>query len=151
MKLHSVSIARYILNGREPVLCEDLQAWTRWMDGPGRIVEQSDLTDFAHNAGRVCTTFLGIDVDFAVEKPVLFETLVVGGYYDGELYRYYSWQQAEQGHARIVQRCVRGAGLVEPASLSVARELARRTIKKAGKMNVACLIERSFHGYQPSK
>jgi len=73
MKLHSVSIARYILNGREPVLCEDLQ------------------------------------------------------------------------------RCVRGAGLVEPASLSMARELARRTIKKAGKMNVACLIERSFHGYQPSK
>ena len=54
----------------------------------GRLVQDIQLIDAAHNLVRVCTAFLGVDVNFGDGAPVLFETVVFGGPYDWELYRY---------------------------------------------------------------
>ena len=38
------------------------------------------------------------------DKPILFETLVFNGELDGEMYRYSSWEDAENGHYKMVKR-----------------------------------------------
>jgi hypothetical protein len=54
---------------------------------------------------RVSTVFLEIDHRFVDEgPPILFETLVFGGPMDGEMERYATWEEAEQGHADMVFR-----------------------------------------------
>ncbi len=52
---------------------------------------------------RVSTVFLG--VDHAISgPPVLFETMCFGGSYDGDQERYSTWDEAESGHKRWVER-----------------------------------------------
>jgi hypothetical protein len=149
MALSSYCIDRYILNGHDPVFCEDLATWTAWMENPYRLVQDTEFVDSARNRVRVCTAFLGVDVNFGDGEPVLFETVVFGGPYDWELYRYCTWEEAEQGHAAVIQRC-NARGEVPP-SVFKAQELAHRTLKKASQMAVTSLIERSFKGYQSVK
>jgi len=143
-------IDRYILSGHDPILCEDLDTWTAWMETPQRLVQDTQLIDAIHNPVRVCTAFLGVDVNFRDGAPILFETVIFGGPRDWELYRYCTWEEAEQGHAVIVEHCkLRDAGLMDNPLVSKAGELAQRTVKKASHMAITSLIERSFNGYQP--
>ena len=121
------------------------------MDGPERIVQDTTLIDYAANKVRVSTAFLGIDVNFGTGRRVLFESVVFGGLYDWHLYRYCTWDQAEDGHATIVLRCKRAAADVEISSLFEARELARVTVYKASKVAVTSLIEHSFQNFQPAR
>lgn len=51
---------------------------------------------------RVSTIFLGIDHGWGEGPPQLFETMVFGGPHDGDQERYASWEEAAEGHARIV-------------------------------------------------
>ena len=90
-----VSLERYVLNGREPVRCDDLASWKAWMETPERLIQDSSLEDDSHNLVRVCTVFLGIDVSFGIGQPILFETMVLGGKWDRELYRYRTWAAAQ--------------------------------------------------------
>ena len=53
---------------------------------------------------KVSTVFLGVDYDFTGKKPLLFETMVFGGPYDGEEQRYSTWEEAEEGHKKVVSR-----------------------------------------------
>jgi hypothetical protein len=70
----------YILNGREPVLVEDLMTWAKWFNKASRRVALTDTDN-----GQVSTVFLGIDHSFSEDgPPVLFETMVFGGTLDGE-------------------------------------------------------------------
>jgi hypothetical protein len=148
----SYCIDRYILNGHDPVPCDDLATLTNWMEGPDRLVRDTQFIDPARNRVRVCTAFLGVDVNFGDGAPILFETVTFGGPCDWELYRYSTWEEAEQGHAAVVQRCVARDGPVEaPPSVSKARELAHRTVKKASQMAVTSLIERSFKDHLPHR
>jgi hypothetical protein len=150
----SYCIDRYILKGHDPVLCEDLTCWVTWMETPHRLVQDTQLIDSARNRVRVCTAFLGVDVNFGEGEQILFETVVFGGPCDWELYRYCTWEEAEEGHAAVVQRCkARGAsGEVEdPPSVSKARELAHRTLKKASQTAVTSLIDRFFKDYHSVK
>ena len=124
-------IDRYTLNEHEPILCEDLATWTAWMETTQRLVRDTQLVDAAHNRVRVCTAFLGVDVNFGDGEPILFETVIFGGPCDWELYRYCTWEEAEQGHAAIVERCkLRDAGLkneppvfLYPVSIVCMRDL----------------------------
>ena len=138
-----VSLDRFILNGREPVRCSDLPSWKAWMETPGRLIQDTSLEDTAHNLVRVCTVFLGIDVSFGLGQPVLFETMVLGGRWDRELYRYCTWQAALEGHAAIVQ----GLRDPDPGALSdlvrEAQDLASMTISRSGKVAVRALVEES--------
>jgi hypothetical protein len=51
----------------------------------------------------VSTVFLGLDHAFR-GKPILFETLVMGGPCDQDGERYSAWAEAEAGHARYVEK-----------------------------------------------
>jgi hypothetical protein len=144
----SYRIERYILIGHDPIPCEDLTTWTTWMDGPGRLVQDTQLIDAAHNRVRVCTAFLGVDVNFGDGPPILFETVVFGGPYHWELYRYCTWEEAQLGHAAVVERCKARSEEVSSA-VSKAQELAQRTVKKASQMAITSLIERSFKDQLP--
>jgi hypothetical protein len=65
---------RYILDGHIPVPCEDLHAWSRWLDThrTERVVKQEDVGPF-----WVSTVFMGLDHDFSEKgPPLLFETML---------------------------------------------------------------------------
>jgi hypothetical protein len=52
---------------------------------------------------RVSTVFLHFDHGWLDEAdPVLFETMIFGGPYDGDMWRYSTWEQAKDGHDYIV-------------------------------------------------
>jgi hypothetical protein len=61
---------RYILNGHDPVRCNDLYEWARFIERPDRIVAQEHVGPF-----WVSTVFLGLDHRFGNDgPPILFET-----------------------------------------------------------------------------
>ena len=49
------------------------------MEGPDRLVLDTQFIDPARNRVRVCTAFLGVDVNFGDGEPILFETVIFGG------------------------------------------------------------------------
>lgn len=90
---------KYILNGKEPVECDDTIEWGKWFgEGSNRIVKQETVND-----SFVSTIFMGLDHAFNGGVPVLFETIVFNGKHDQYSERYYDWDEAEAGHKRIVE------------------------------------------------
>lgn len=90
---------RYILDADgNAVLCEDLLTWARWYGDieNGRCLARTERDDVA-----VSTVFLGLDHSFGGASPVLWETMVFGGAYDGEQERYTSKDAAHRGHAAM--------------------------------------------------
>ena len=63
-----------------------------------RAVAKTQVTDDV----EVSTVFLGLDHAWGFGPPLLFETLIFGGPYDGEMDRYSTWEQAVAGHERFV-------------------------------------------------
>lgn len=52
---------------------------------------------------RVSTVFLHFDHNWGSnEAPVLFETMIFGGPYDSDMWRYSTWNEAKEGHDKIV-------------------------------------------------
>lgn len=98
---------RYVLDGREPVPCDDLLAWALWFETAERHLARTELPGGAY----VSTVFLGMDHNFAgrasgrAHVPVLFETLVFGGDHDGLCERTATWAEAEAAHAAMVALC----------------------------------------------
>lgn len=100
----------YILDGKTPIPC-DLIEWGKWMETADRTVKKTDIGE-----ARVSTVFLGLDYSFGFEGewlPILFETLVFGGIMDGQMARYCSWEEAEEGHDRMVERVKQKNGLLK--------------------------------------
>ena len=91
---------RYILEGHNAVLCDDLRAWARWLEG--KDARRVKHTKFGKV--NVSTVFLGIDHSFGGATPMLFETMVFGGPLDQEQDRYSNWEDAEKGHDAMVER-----------------------------------------------
>jgi hypothetical protein len=98
-KFPHVPTDKYILDGHEPVPCYDLMEWGRWFEkvGADRIVAKTMVGEV-----RVSTVFLGLDHNWDDGPPLLFETMVFGGKYDNDMWRYSTWAQAEEGHAKAV-------------------------------------------------
>jgi len=106
---------RYILDGKNPVVCENILEWAKQMGSDNRIVEQSQFGDV-----KVSTVFLGLDHSFGGEeplnkqfdendpfgeevgyiKPILFETMIFGGENDQYQERYSTWDEAVEGHKK---------------------------------------------------
>jgi len=145
MELEPHGIDRYILDKRSAVRCPDLVKWHKWMQDAQRMVRHTELAS-GGNSVHVCTTFLGIDVNFDADDPVLFETMVLGGAHDRQLYRYRSWAEAEHGHEAVVLHCKLGYELVDAARLRTWRELATTTLAKAGNRSVSEMVEDTFQG-----
>ena len=90
---------KYILdeNG-QPVPCDDLFTWGRWMETAKRSVQTDRIGDI-----RVSTVFLGLDHSFIEGgAPILFETMIFGGEHDGYQDRYTSREEALAGHVRAL-------------------------------------------------
>jgi len=89
----------YILDGRTPVPT-DMMTWAKWFETADRTVSKTQIGEW-----EVSTVFLGLDHAFDDGRPpLLFETLVFGGPLDGNMVRYSTWDQAEAGHAEMVNR-----------------------------------------------
>lgn len=90
---------KYILDGHTPVPAPSLLAWGRWFETAmeDRIVAKTDI-----GGTRVSTVFLGLDHNWRDGPPILFETLVFEGPWDGEMDRCSTWAEAEDMHARMV-------------------------------------------------
>ena len=90
---------QFILDGHEPVPCDDLFEWGRWL----QTAERKGASDTVGDV-RVSTVFLGLEHSFGEGPPVLFETMVFGGTLSDEMDRYCTWDEAEAGHAAMVRR-----------------------------------------------
>ena len=84
--------------------------WASWFeDFENRKVDRTEFPD----GSFVSTVFLGIDHNFNFEpdslkehKPILFETMVMGGKYNAMGWRYASYGEAKIGHWHVVD-CIR--------------------------------------------
>ncbi len=91
---------QYILKNKKPVVCEDMLQWGEFMSKNKRVA----LTTKGHT--KVSTVFLGLDHNFlndGTKPPILFETMIFGGKYDQEQWRYITWKKAEEGHKKACQ------------------------------------------------
>lgn len=91
---------KYILKRHKAIVEPDLLKWGKWFETANRRVAEDTV-------GRVhiSTVFLGLDHSFGDRrKPLVFETMVFGGESDGEQQRYCSWEEAEQGHKKMVEK-----------------------------------------------
>lgn len=94
----------YILDGHTPVPVDDLGVWGAFMQRGDRHVAKDTIGDIL-----VSTVFLGSDHRWGSGPPVLFETMVFGGDADTDQYceRYSTWDEATEGHRRIVASLTR--------------------------------------------
>ena len=99
----------FALRGREVVPCSRA-VFCRLLDHPwARIVARHRLADGV----EISTVFLGLNHAWTIDgPPVVFETRVFGGPLDGQQDRYYTFGEAEAGHAEMVAR-VRAGHLTE--------------------------------------
>jgi len=89
----------YILVNKEPKPA-DCQEWGSWFEGADRVVAKEEVEEGV----TVSTVFLGIDHNFASDgPPILFESLIFGGQFDGDMRRYATWDEALQGHKAMVE------------------------------------------------
>lgn len=79
---------------------KDTLTWGRWFETSRekRIVGNDTVGD-----SRVSTVFLALDNSFGGDVPILYETMIFGGERDGEMERYATKKEAEEGHKRIVE------------------------------------------------
>ncbi len=89
---------QYILKNKKPVECSDIIQWGNWMGKNGRHIADTEKGNI-----RVSTVFLGIDHNWRSSVPILFETMIFGGKYDQEQWRYCTWKEAEEGHKKACQ------------------------------------------------
>lgn len=89
----------YILNGKEVVPVTDVAEWCRWRRAVAPVVVGRTET----RGCLVSTVFLGMDHGSDCTRPLLFETMILGGRRDGRQWRYSTWDEAEEGHARVTR------------------------------------------------
>ncbi len=91
---------RYILRKKKPVLAKNWGEWAKYLEYADRTV----AIDVLPKDIRVSTVFLGLDHNFADEGlPILFETMVFRDGDGEECERYSTWDEAEEGHKRMVE------------------------------------------------
>lgn len=89
---------RYILVNGVATPEKDLNKWATWLGD----INNKRIKQYLINDVRVSTVFLGINHNFGGNgDPILFETLVFGGKYNDEMYRYCTKEEAIKGHDKI--------------------------------------------------
>lgn len=122
-------------DGRTPVPTTEVGEWGRMFESANRRVARDELRGPRY-WGEVSTVFLGIDhnllrgergrkveamaaqtqsppeADVAARKllpdALLFETMIFGGFYGGQTWRYPTWDEAKAGHDRVVAALRKG-------------------------------------------
>jgi hypothetical protein len=88
----------YKLNGKEVVECDNLLDWAKWYETADRIVKKDKIGD-----AEVSTVFLGLNHGWD-GKILLFETMIFGGEFDDFQDRYETWEEAEIGHQKAIEK-----------------------------------------------
>lgn len=86
----------FILVDKKPVVCADINLWSKLQAETSRILNKSSFGDIV-----VSTVFLGWAHGEDKGLPILFETLVFGGEHDCYMLRYTSWDDAMIGHDQV--------------------------------------------------
>ncbi len=92
-------LGRYILIGQSAVLEPDLMAWMEWFESADRVVFQTEIP-----GGMVSTVFLGLDHQWGIGPPLLFETMIFRDGEGDDAWRCSTWLEAEAQHARVVKK-----------------------------------------------
>jgi hypothetical protein len=91
---------KYILEGRNPIACDNLIEWAKWFETADRIVEKTNIGHL-----YVSTVFLGLDHRFGGRgMPILFETMIFGDGVEDYHERCSTWEQAEEQHKTACSR-----------------------------------------------
>lgn len=88
----------YRLDGETPVEAANVIEWAEFFGSDDRIVEQTYVGQV-----KISTVFLGINHSFGDGPPLLFETMIFDGEFDGEQWRYSTMEQARAGHTHAVE------------------------------------------------
>jgi hypothetical protein len=90
-------IEYYILENKVPVRTEDMIKWAELFEREENWYVAKDII----NDSQVITFFQGLITE---GLPKLFQIMVISGQLDGEYENYSTWQEAETGHKRMVER-----------------------------------------------
>ena len=94
---------KYVLDASGNAIAEpDPVKWARWFERCERHVALTRIGD-----ARISTVFLGLDHSFGSGPPLLWETMVFGGKFDGEQERYSTFEDASRGHDAMVGKITR--------------------------------------------
>ena len=93
----------YKLEGQTPIAVESFMEWSLWLMSAQTTVMINEVKN-----SIVSTRFVGIDLNpgscNSESKPMVFETLVMGGPLDGKRNFYPTWDEAIQGHLKIASQ-----------------------------------------------
>ena len=90
----------YILKGRKPLKVDDHKQWKQWLETANRKVRRTELS----NGVIIATEFIGqAECIDDTKPPLLFETMIRGGIYDGTVQQFTTWEHAEEGHEKAVR------------------------------------------------
>ena len=88
---------RYKLIGHTPVEVDDLMEWADEVENTNHCVQRDEI-----DGVTVSTVFLTLDHSFGQGSPLLFETMIFGGFHDGYQERYTTWDEAVEGHQKAL-------------------------------------------------
>lgn len=89
---------QYILDGRKVIQVDDDSLWLAWRRNADRRVAFTKTAN-----GDVSTVFLGMDHQLGYGPPLVFETLVTGGVFDGDVWHSATWKEALEDHKAAVE------------------------------------------------
>jgi hypothetical protein len=96
---------QYILDAEgNPQPEPDPIKWAKWC---GKAERHVAITEIGHTT--ISTVFLGLDHNWGEGPPLLWETLVFGGKFDGEMERWSTLEDAKNGHNAMVGKVTRDA------------------------------------------
>ena len=93
-----------LLDGTTTPMPADILSYLAWAKTNSRTVSSHVLDDC-----RVSTMFMCLNLRMAPGPPLLFETLILGGKFDGWLWQYQTWEAASAFHDRVVA-CIESGG-----------------------------------------
>jgi len=79
--------------------CHEME---EWLTPEMKRVANDIVPDCNDVEVQVSTVFLGLDHGYGDGPPVVFETMVFGGKYSDEMWRYATYDEAEAGHQRML-------------------------------------------------
>lgn len=106
-------IVGYTLDGHEPVPAYDILEFGKWLETADTTVGKTTV-----NGILVSTVFLALDHNFGGGTPILFESMLFAGDDQSEMMqRYCTWDEAEEGHWRLVAALCKRHGAILPSDM----------------------------------
>ncbi len=92
----------YILDGHTPKQV-DFDTWAKWLDEANRSGTRKVMHTVIDEGLEVSTVFTSHDLRLSESSPpILFETMIFRNNHGEENWRYYTWEEAEVGHQKVV-------------------------------------------------